>query len=209
MNSKFIIFCGLDGSGKSTQAKLLHKYFIKKNIDSEYIWLRYPNKFSLIIAAILRLFKMSGYPLSESKKNKGFKNLGKSLFFFNLWKKFLLFDFKIVVKKLQNKNHVIIIDRFVPDVVVDLIFSSENKIPSKIIIDEFFSIIPKNSKIFFINISANVSYSRNHEEDLETLEKKKIIYQKICKLFNISIIDGNKSIETIHQEILHQCGFVK
>ena len=100
----FIIFCGLDGSGKSTQAKLLQKYFIKKNINSEYIWLRYPNKFSLLIAGLLRLFKMSGYPLTESKKNKGFKNLGKSLFFFNLWKKFLLIDFKIVIKKLHEQK---------------------------------------------------------------------------------------------------------
>ncbi len=70
-----IIFCGLDGSGKTTQAKKLLNYLTNENISSEYVWLRYPNFFSLPFAGFLRLLGISGYPIPEEKKSKGLKDL--------------------------------------------------------------------------------------------------------------------------------------
>ena len=73
--SNVIIFCGLDGSGKTTQAKKLLSYLESKKISSEYVWLRYPNFFSLPIAGFLRLFGVSGYPIPEEKKSQGLDDL--------------------------------------------------------------------------------------------------------------------------------------
>ena len=212
-NTNVIIFCGLDGSGKTTQAKKLLDYLESKNILSEYVWLRYPNFFSLPVAGFLRLFGISGYPIPEEKKLNGLKNLSTHNFLKKLWIWSLDNDFKFVCKKKISepirKGKILVLDRFVIDTVVELIINFDQIDMLKKLSEKFFKFIPDNSKILFLDIEPKISYERNHEEDLETLEKKKVIYEKICKLSNISIINGTKSIESIHQEILHECGFVK
>ena len=82
-----IIFVGLDGSGKTTQAIKLCEYLKSKNIKYKYSWLRYPNRLSLPFAGFLRIFKISGYPLTEKRITQGFSNLVTHDFLKQIWKK--------------------------------------------------------------------------------------------------------------------------
>ena len=211
--SNVIIFCGLDGSGKTTQAKKLLSYLESKKISSEYVWLRYPNFFSLPFAAFLRLFGISGYPIPEEKKIKGLDNLSTHKNLKKLWIWSLYNDFKFMCwKKISTpikKKKILILDRFVIDTAVELAINTDQDDNFDSISKKFFKFIPNNSVIFFLDIDPKISYERNHEEDLITLQKKRKIYQKICKSLNISIIDGTKSIEIIHNGILTHCKFVK
>ena len=108
-----------------------------------------------------------------------------------------------------KKKKILILDRFVIDTAVELAINTDQDDNFDSISKKFFKFIPNNSMIFFLDIDPKISYERNHEEDLITLQKKRKIYQKICKSLNISIIDGTKSIEIIHNGILTHCKFVK
>jgi thymidylate kinase len=211
--SNVIIFCGLDGSGKTTQAKKLLRYLESKKIPSKYVWLRYPNFFSLPIAGFLRLFGVSGYPIPEEKKSQGLDDLSTHKNLKKLWIWSLYNDFKFVCwKKISTpikKRKILILDRFVIDTVVELAINTGQEHNFDDISKKFFKFIPDNSMIFFFDIDPKISYARNHEENLITLQKKRKIYQKICKSLDISIIDGTKPIEIIHNEILVNCKFVK
>lgn len=207
MTVKFqtIIFCGLDGSGKSTQALKLLDYLKDKKIKSKYVWLRYPNRLSIPFAIFLRFFGFSAYPISETRKKAGIKNLFAHSTLQKIWEKILLMDFKFVssykvFQPIKNEN-LIILDRFVIDAIVELIISfGENSISKSISID-FLNLIPKNSKIFFLDIDPLISYQRNHEEDVEVLKLKRSLYLELFKSIDVNVIDGNKSIDVIHNII--------
>ena len=203
---KTIILCGLDGCGKSTQAKKLIEYLQKKKIPCEYVWLRFPNKFSLPFAAFVRMLGMSVYPLTIKRKKSGMSTIENHNILIKLWKKILLFDLQFVsyfmIQRPLKQGKLIVIDRFVIDSIVDFaITTGDYKIDSEKI-KFFLNLIPPNSRIFYIDISSRISYERNVEEDLTTLEKREKLYKTLSNLLNIDIIDGNKSIEEIHSLIL-------
>ena len=204
-----IVFCGLDGSGKSTQAHKLTAYLDEQKIKHSYVWLRYPNRFSLPFAALLRIMNISGYPIPESKKKSGISDLSKHKTLGQLWKTILAFDFKLSnnrkVLKPIKKNELVIVDRYVTDTIVELAVSTgANSVSS--IAEEFLKMIPQKSQIIFLDIDPAISYERNHEEGIETLTMKRKLYLELCAMLgNVLIIDGSKSIEDIHKIILAEC----
>ena len=200
-----IIFCGLDGSGKTTQANKILDYLTNKKIKSKYVWFRYPNRLSIPFAIFLRFLGISAYPIPETRKKAGIKNLFGHSTLQKIWKKILLMDFKFVssykvFQPIKSEN-LIILDRFVIDTIVELTISfGENSISKSISID-FLNLIPKNSKIFFLDIDPLISYQRNHEEAVEVLKLKKSLYLELFKSIDVNVIDGNKPIDVIHNTI--------
>jgi len=53
-NFSCIIFSGLDGSGKSTQANLLKDFFQEHGISKNYFWLRSPIRISIPLIVIFK-----------------------------------------------------------------------------------------------------------------------------------------------------------
>lgn len=211
MNIKIqaIIFCGLDGSGKTTQAKKLSEFLKSKKIRYSYAWLRYPNRISLPFAGLLRLFKLTGYPLTEKRKNLGFKNLSQHPTLSKIWIQLLFYDFKLMCKirvfDQIKGGKLLILDRYVIDTIIELAINNEETITIENLVEKFSDFIPKNSMIIFLDLKPKISYERNHEESLDILNKKRELYHKVCKYFEIQIIDADQEISKIHNEILQKC----
>lgn len=206
-----IILCGLDGSGKTTQAKKLVGYLEEKNLKCEYLWIRYPNVLSLPFAALVRAMGMSVYPIGIDRKKAGIKSLENHNLLKKLWKRIFFFDLKLItfykIKQKITKGKILVIDRFVIDSLVDLSIATGNESIIEEMLSQFLGIIPSKSKIFYISIEPKTSFERNHEENIETLQKRQKLYLKIVNKIDIITIDGNKSIEQIHTEILDKLGF--
>ena len=204
-----IIFSGLDGSGKSTQAKLMESFFLKHKISCSYLWMRSPNLFTIPLIVIFKLLKISYSKKTKSGKMIGVTNLEKHKTFQKIWKKILFFDLKFVsrykITSLIDAYKVPILDRFIIDTLVDLVIDTNDES----IIDElgkqFFSLLPQHSKLFFLDITPQLSYERNLEESITVLELRKKLYFEIAKHIDLILIDGNKSIKEIHDEIIREC----
>ena len=211
MRSKIsaVILCGLDGSGKSTQARKLQEYFKKNNILYSYVWLRSPNRLSLPFLALLRLLGISRSKKTISGTKIGVTNLHNHKNLQLIWKKILLLDIKFVswykINLLIKKDKILIIDRFIIDTLVDLAIDTCDKSVIQELIPNFLNLIPKNSKIIFLDIDPNTSYERNHEEELDILQQRRLLYLEISKHCEMITIDAKKSIEEIHQQILQEC----
>jgi len=201
-----IIFCGLDGCGKTTQAKILQDYLKNSNIKSNYVWLRYPFRLIIPFVSFLRIFKLSAYPRTIEKTKKGIKNLEHHKFLGSLWEKLLYQDLKIdynsKVTKPLNENIVIILDRSIIDTVVDLVIVTGNDEKLEQYIKKFSNLLPLDSKIFFLDIPPELSFERNKDEYIETLKIRKNLYQKIGKIMPLQTIDGTQQIKNIHKQIL-------
>lgn len=201
---KCIILCGLDGSGKTTQSKKLSEYFEKNNIESKIYGMRYPHKLILPFAGLMRLFKLSVYPLPERKNEQGFKSLKNHLFLQRLFVQILYWDFKIAksihLDSYLNKGMSLILDRYVVDAIVDMM--SVYDIDFSQIIQNYSKLIPINSLIIFLDIDPSISVERRGDELLEALKKRRELYKVLSKKFSIKMVNGDDDLENVHSQIL-------
>ena len=194
----FICFEGVEGSGKSTQAKLLYK-FIKKNITKNVILTREPG----------------GTLFSEKIRNL---ILDKKTNISTLTEFFLLMAARNehIISKINfylKKNFIIICDRFfystlayqhyLEDMDKKFIFNIQKKIYKKIHPDITF-LIDLNNKESKIRIS-NRSKKTNRFDKLSSYHFNKIRngFIKISKMYKnkIVLIKGSKSLNEIQNEI--------
>ena len=194
----FICFEGVEGSGKSTQAKLLYK-FIKKNITKNVILTREPG----------------GTLFSEKIRNL---ILDKKTNISTLTEFFLLMAARNehVISKINfylKKNFIIICDRFfystlayqhyLEDMDKKFIFNIQKKIYKKIHPDITF-LIDLNNKESKIRIS-NRSKKTNRFDKLSSYHFNKIRngFIKISKMYKnkIVLIKGSRSLIEIQNEI--------
>ena len=194
----FICFEGVEGSGKSTQAKLLYK-FIKKNITKNVILTREPG----------------GTLFSEKIRNL---ILDKKTKISTLTEFFLLMAARNehIISKINfylKKNFIIICDRFfystlayqhyLEDMDKKFIFNIQKKIYKKIHPDITF-LIDLNNKESKIRIS-NRSKKTNRFDKLSSYNFNKIRngFIKISKTYKnkIVLIKGSRSLIEIQNEI--------
>lgn len=198
MNKKFIVFEGIDGSGKTTQSKMLQEYFISN--DKKSILRTEPTngKIGILIRELLSDKK---YSENNNKFNQQMINLFTADRYDNIYNK------TDGILKLNQNNIITILDRYFYST---LAYNSNN-------IDDF-NLIKKLHKnfltpdlIIYIDIPLNLAMKRilnREQKDIyETEEKLKIVkknYDKIFNEFNKNIlkIDGTENIEIIHKNII-------
>ena len=194
---KFITFEGGEGTGKSTQAKLLFSSI--KNTSEKVILTREPGGTNIaeeirkiIVKNNYNLNKVSELLLIYAARNEHLKD--------------------IIIPSL-DKGHVILCDRFLDSTFVYQV--QGKKIDTKIF--EFFNkLIIKNYKpevTFIIDIDPIIGIERSLKLNKKETKYEKLplsFHEKVRKDFitlskkdeRFKLIDGNKSIIEIHKEII-------
>jgi dTMP kinase len=197
MSSLLICFIGVDGSGKTSHASRLALCLSKKGYSCKYV--------KLVSRPILLYFfliftKLCGYwgpfkkgvwlnPIFNAPKSVA-KNLGK------IYRLLLLVDYALiifwkVILPMRFKK-VIICDRYVFDVIIELTLSN-------LLTQRFAKVLlfisPLANAIFFLKASPTDINKRRPDFSPEYLIKKQKIYQNLLKLLNLNfyIIDTSKS----------------
>jgi dTMP kinase len=202
----FITFEGIDLSGKSTQARLLYDKLAKNR--KKVILVREPG--GTLISEKIRKILLD-------KENSKMKYVTE----------FLLFSAsrhqltEEIIRPLLKKNYIVICDRYYDSSTayqgyggkIDLnIIKQVNKIATD-------NLVPDLSFLIDIDYSENIrrrELSGKSHDRIEQKEKnyyKKVIsgYRTLAKIDNkrFRIIDGNKKIESIHNDILKILGKLK
>jgi len=194
----FICFEGVEGSGKSTQAKLLYK-FIKKNITKNVILTREPGGtlFSEKIRNLMLDKKTNISPLTEFFLLMAARNehiISKINFY--LKKKFIIICDRFFYSTLAYQHYLEGLDR-------KFIFSIQKKIFNKVHPDITF-LIDLNKKESKIRINKR-SKKTNKFDKLSSYHFNKIRngFLKISKMYKnkIVLIKGNKSLNEIQNVI--------
>ena len=194
----FICFEGVEGSGKSTQAKLLYK-FIKKNITKNVILTREPGGtlFSEKIRNLMLDKKTNISPLTEFFLLMAARNehiISKINFY--LKKNFIIICDRFFYSTLAYQHYLEGMDR-------KFIFSIQKKIFNKVHPDITF-LIDLNKKESKIRINKR-SKKTNKFDKLSSYHFNKIRngFLKISKMYKnkIVLIKGNKSLNEIQNVI--------
>jgi len=170
--------------------------------------MRYPRGLMLGVALLAKLVGCSVYPISINREKQGIKNIRNKIWLKKLLKFATYIDLKFLTWKKINRNindeNILIVDRFLVDNLVDYFLATEEFSDIEKLTRKFLPLIPKKSKIIFLDIEPVTSFKRKKEERVEILEKRKNVYDKITNLLKIKKINANKTIEDVHLEIIKE-----
>ncbi len=196
MQSKIICFAGLDGSGKTTQARQLNIWLNQTGQSSEFVRFHTePNK-----AEQAEIIQKSAQYLIENQ-------LTLSLSGLQFLKEGFFVEMKIkdnVLPALADGKNIVI-DRYIEtfDAYSAIFGKKENWIRM------VNKTLPRPDFYFFIDVSPEVCLSRiiksgrriSDHESLELLEKARTYYLEHQEDYSFIIIDGMRSSEEVSQEI--------
>lgn len=181
-----IVLEGIDKSGKATQASLLKKWLITKGFKVEIIsFPDYTTNIGMEIKAFLN-------------SNKYFPpEVRQLLYTANRWER------KNLIESWLKEGKIVIADRYIPS---GLAYGYANNLP----LDWMMCIekgLPEPDLVIVIDISPETSLKRSrgnidrYEADLIFLSKVREGYKFLARKFDWYIVDGERSIEEIFNDI--------
>ncbi|EKE11928.1 MAG: hypothetical protein ACD_14C00070G0004 [uncultured bacterium] len=210
---KIISISGLDGSGKSTQAKMLQDFLEKHNKKAYYF---HAVQFSVPQATktffkkhclVCKLFKKCRIePQSSSEKVSTDEKPGVTKAGFlaiNLRKIAFIIDvlrFYFLKKKLTRKGYgFLVTDRYFYDTIVNIAYLQKRNTPPRI--EKY---IPLADAAFYLKIQPESIMTRPRvpEQGLEYLKDKKRLYDMFSTLWNFQIIDGSLPPKELFAQLL-------
>ncbi len=164
MLSRFIYITGCDGTGKSTQARLLIKQLQSLGIRVCHIWLRFPFFFCLPWLAYARWQGYSWYEESGDVRH-GYWDFRCSWMMRVVFPWLLLFDavlaaaWRIYLPLLSGKT--LVCERFIIDMLADLAVALDDmefyrKLPGRL----YFRLLPSKSKLYILDLDPESIRSR-------------------------------------------------
>ncbi len=213
MPGQIITISGVDGSGKSSVIELLQQHLEKRDIKSRYVWLRYNHYFTKILLAFCRYTGFTKYEYFENSRVV-YHNFYKSsivswLFVLLTFIDTLVASFFLVYVPRLFSNKIIICDRWIFDIMVDLevdtrIDFSKNKLITKI----FKLLIPNSCQYFLVFRDIDkVRYTRDESMNDDNFPIR-------CKLYSIhstdpliTCLDNNGTLEDTVNQIVKKIKF--
>lgn len=203
---QFIYITGCDGTGKSTQAKLLVEKLKSQGISPIHLWLRFPFFLSLPLLAYARLRKFSWYEEHNGVKH-GYWEFQNSWIMRNVFPWLFLLDaaiasiWKVFLPHLLRKT--IVCERFTIDMLADIEMGLKDdrfhkNLPGRL----FLKLIPKNSSIIILDLDE--ASARTRRTDLSAdkeLGNRLVVYRRIAKDLRLSTLDSINPIDHVQNHI--------
>ncbi len=187
---KIIAFIGLDGSGKSTQAKNIIEFLKKNKFKIKYLHLPSAVPLNLVI-------KASKVKVSSTKKTGILSSFFRQCAFLTglPW----IYLFKILPNTLRGR--IIIADRWFYDELVHLTYRKQCFFP-----DLYRKLIIKPGLLIYLDVKPEIAQKRKPEQDVDYFILKHELYNKLAakiKAKKIKSIQLNKTKASV-EKILKQ-----
>lgn len=214
-----IYISGIDGCGKTTQARLLVNWFHKNNFSAEYQWLRWEPSVRYLIDRVHRAINIrvpsEGEDIRrvdiEEYQNQRWTSFKRSLLTFKLiqkvWLGYATRDYFRSYQKAHSgwTSEYVVLDRYLLDFVIDQ--SINLGVSPDSLSRSIKSSVLKNMQLpqfsILIDLPAKLGYQRKLDgTSMNYLQKRQSLYESIDADGNVLHIDGTQSIDAIHQHII-------
>jgi thymidylate kinase len=203
---RFIYITGCDGTGKTTQARLLMEQLGAQGRCPVHVWLRFPFLFSL---PLLMFARWRGYSWHEDHEGvrHGYWDFRSSWLLRTMLPWLLLIDAWIAaVRKIYLplwRGRTIVCERFALDMLVDLAVAFgddgiHRKLPGRL----YKHLIPRGAIVAVLDLDAETA--RVRRPDLQTdhrLELRLTMFRQICQDLALPMLASTMSVSALNCQI--------
>ena len=189
-----IIFCGIDGTGKSTMASMITKYFNSRGVRTRRAWMRAHHTLAYLIGQIM--VRMGYYRAVQAPDGRVWKlfdvemvpDMKRLIAFLEFISVIPLILYRVWLPRLMG--YTVIAERYVIDTVVYVscwlsngCFYNYGRI--------LLNMIPSDSVIILLEVDLGLVSRRKPFDPLETqfLERQKKLYRKLAASLHANMID--------------------
>jgi dTMP kinase len=208
--AKYIAIVGIDGCGKTTQAKLLVEYLSKKGIKTSYVWGRWQ---PWVLRPFIKKWKKSvtkntGKPQEQVNEIKSAKlRIFSNKFFRVAWFLFFIVEyvlqvfFKVTLKRLAGI--MVVSDRTFYDSMIDQSINLRRKNLIKSLSSPLMKFIFQSPNLaIYINCPSQTAFDRKNDiADASVLEERRILYDRLALEYKWTIVDGTLPVEEVFNRI--------
>lgn len=218
---RFIYIAGCDGTGKTTQARLLLEQFAARGIRARHVWLRFPFFFSLPLLACARLRGYSWYEHEGGRRHgyrtgkcrgdcRGYWDFRRSWLMRAVFPWALLLDaFTAALLNIYlplQIGQIVVCERFVLDMLADLIVATQNdhlhrSLPGR----WYLCLIPRDARLVVLDLDPETIRARR--ADLRSdrrLEARLEAFRTIARHLKIDLLSSAPPVGAVHESILHE-----
>lgn len=196
-----ICFVGIDGSGKTTQARALAEALSREGVDYRYIWNSYvPGLIRPFIAiGKLAFFRNRGALQDYGRYSETRNRLFSSALIAMLYRCLLLLDYslqvmpRIKLRLMLGKNTIC--DRYVYDTVADIAVELGYPVEKrKKLLRRLLCLFPQPDLVFLIDTPEEVAAQRKKEHPVALLRERRKVYLDMAKECGMIVLDGSREI---------------
>jgi len=201
-----ICFTGMDGSGKTTNARLLTSWMKSQNVEADYVWnmLEAPLLKPLTLLASLLLLRTNHVLADYSKYTRSKKYALRNPLLLKAYINLLVFDllirvlFKVYLRLLLGR--VVVCDRYVFDLIATMMADLELPLQRILSIIQIpLKAFPRPEITFLMDVPEAVALTRKCDiPSIEFLKRRRQAYLTIGRKFKMVILNGSDKLKDLH-----------
>jgi thymidylate kinase len=202
-----IHLAGVDGTGKSTQARALMAKLEAEGTPARQVWLRFPRLLSIPFLVYARL---RGYSRREvvNGYEHGYWHFEPSWLMSRVFPWVLLLDTAVLalikVYLPLNLGSVVVCDRFVVDILADLMAGlGDERFDERLPGHLFLALLPRNSRVVILDLDTETARQRSPEleGDRSHAERRKV-YLEIARRRHFPVVSAASPVEEVTSQVI-------